>query len=165
MKEPGGDQQTDQALSFQSDGPGVPSLSLRESDPGLCDFDESVPMLLQRIYAGRGIRSQDQLKLSLRELPTPGRLRGLDQALALLVEAFEAGQKILIVGDFDADGATSTALSLLALKAMGHKTVEFLVPDRFRYGYGLTPEIVELAVQREPALLITVDNGDRKSVV
>ncbi|HAD09544.1 MAG TPA: single-stranded-DNA-specific exonuclease RecJ [Porticoccaceae bacterium] len=159
MKGLGGDQQTDQALCFQSDGPGVPSLGLRESDPGLCDFDESVPVLLQRIYAGRGIRSQDQLKLSLDELPAPGQLRGLDQALALLVEAFEAGQKILIVGDFDADGATSTALSLLALKAMGHKTVEFLVPDRFRYGYGLTPEIVELAAQREPDLLITVDNG------
>lgn len=159
MKGPGGNQQTGHAISAASNGSGVPALSLRDTDASLCDFDQSVPPLLQRIYAGRGIRCQDQLKLGLSELPAPGRLRGLDQALMLLIEALQTDRKILIVGDFDADGATSTALAMLALKAMGHENVEFLVPDRFRYGYGLTPEIVELAAARQPYLLVTVDNG------
>lgn len=135
------------------------SIRTRTADISTCQFDETVPALLQRIYAGRGVTQQDELKLGLAELPPPDDLLGLEQALALLTEALTKNQSILIIGDFDADGATSTALSVLALKSMGHHNVGFLVPDRFQFGYGLTPEIVELAYQTKPDLLITVDNG------
>ena len=86
-------------------------------------------------------------------------MRGLDTAVEHLVDVLQTKQKIVIVGDFDADGATSSALMMLALTAMGYESVEFLVPNRFDYGYGLTPEIVELAQQKRPDLIITVDNG------
>ena len=89
----------------------------------------------------------------------PDKLLGLDTAVGHLVDALEMQKKILIVGDFDADGATSSALMMLALRAMGFESVDFLVPNRFDYGYGLTPEIVELAQQKTPDIIITVDNG------
>lgn len=135
------------------------NIRLRSVDVSACEFDDSVPDLLQRIYAGRGITHQNELKRGLVELPPPDQLLGLDKALQLLLEAFTENLSILIVGDFDADGATSTALSVLALKSLGHHRVDFLVPDRFKYGYGLTPEIVALASEQKPDLLITVDNG------
>jgi single-stranded-DNA-specific exonuclease len=83
----------------------------------------------------------------------------VDIAVDLLVDALDLQQKIVIVGDFDADGATSSALMMLALRAMGFQSVDFLVPNRFDYGYGLTPEIVDLAQQKTPDIIITVDNG------
>src|SRR5690625_5141143 len=86
-------------------------------------------------------------------------MSGLEQAVALLEAALAQGQHILVIGDFDADGATSSALAIRALRAFGHQAVDYLVPNRFEYGYGLTPEIVELARTRQPDLLITVDNG------
>lgn len=121
--------------------------------------DDGMPALLQRLYLSRGVVASDQLGRQLAELPSPSQLRGLDAALGILEEALALGQSILIVGDFDADGATSTALGVLALEAMGAAAVDFLVPNRFEYGYGLTPEIVALALTRKPDLLITVDNG------
>src|SRR5690606_24464420 len=87
------------------------------------------------------------------------RLKGIEAAVTLLVEALEQRQRILIVGDFDADGATASAVGVLGLRMLGAAEVDYLVPNRFDYGYGLTPEIVEVARQREPQLLITVDNG------
>lgn len=136
-------------------------MNIRERDvtPGESSFDASLPPLLQRIYGTRGVKNQQQLGRQLAELPSPSLLLGLDSALSLLEIAIQNQHKILIVGDFDADGATSTVLGVLALQAMGFHSVDFLVPNRFEYGYGLTPEIVELALTRSPDLLITVDNG------
>lgn len=118
----------------------------------------NTPLLLTRLYAARGVNSEEQLQYELKHLLSPA-LKGLDAALGLLVAALRLGQKIMVVGDFDADGATSTALALRCLQAFGHTNVEFLVPNRFDYGYGLTPEIVDVAAQRAPDLIITVDNG------
>ena len=136
-----------------------PVILQRPYDLDQCQFSPEIPPLLQRIYAARGVTSDQQLERSLARLPKPQTLRGLDAAIALLAEALREQQKILIVGDFDADGATSTVVSLLALRGMGFQQVDFIVPNRFEYGYGLTPEIVELAKERNPDLIITVDNG------
>lgn len=112
-----------------------------------------------RILAGRGITSADELLTDFSVmLPAMG-LMGLEQAVALLNNAIDTHQKILIVGDFDCDGATSTALMVRVLREMG-ASVEYLVPDRFKYGYGLTPEIVELGIASyAPDVIVTVDNG------
>ncbi|MBK8103276.1 MAG: single-stranded-DNA-specific exonuclease RecJ [Cellvibrionales bacterium] len=118
-----------------------------------------VPSILARVYRHRGVRSGDELNYSFAHLPSPDLLKGLPEALALLVAALQQQQRILVVGDFDADGATSTAVALRGLRALGAKHVDFLVPDRFVYGYGLTPAIVELAQQQQPDLIVTVDNG------
>lgn len=136
-----------------------PVILQRPYDLDQCQFSPEIPPLLQRIYAARGVTSDQQLERSLARLPKPQTLRGLNAAIALLAEALRKQQNILIVGDFDADGATSTAVSLLALRGMGFQQVDFIVPNRFEYGYGLTPEIVELAKERNPDLIITVDNG------
>ncbi len=117
-----------------------------------------MPDVLRRIYAARGVRSAAQLEYALKNL-LPPRLKGLDCAAELLSEAVHRSRRILIVGDFDADGATSTALAVRCLRAMGHSQVDYLVPNRFEFGYGLTPEIVEVAAQRRPDLIVTVDNG------
>ncbi len=115
--------------------------------------------VLARVYRHRGVRSLDELDYSFSHLPSPDLLKGMPDALSLLVTALQQQQRILVVGDFDADGATSTAVALRGLRALGAKNVDFLVPDRFVYGYGLTPEIVQLARQQSPDLIITVDNG------
>ncbi|MGB1327838.1 MAG: single-stranded-DNA-specific exonuclease RecJ [Porticoccaceae bacterium] len=122
-------------------------------------FSQATSPLLQRIYQARGLHSDADLSLQLSKLPSPNLMLGIDTAVELLVEALESQQRVVIVGDFDADGATSSALMLLALRAMGFESVDFLVPNRFDYGYGLTPEIVELAQQKQPHMIITVDNG------
>jgi single-stranded-DNA-specific exonuclease len=114
---------------------------------------------LRQIYASRGVNSPAELDKSTQALLPPMGLKGMTQALTLLETALRQQQRVLIVGDFDADGATSSALSVLALRAMGCRQVDFLVPNRFEYGYGLTPEIVALAATRGTDLLITVDNG------
>jgi single-stranded-DNA-specific exonuclease len=114
--------------------------------------------VLARIYAARGVQSTDQLVRSLQGLHAP-RFKGMEAALLLLETALREQQRILVVGDFDADGATSTVLTVRALRAMG-AVVDYLVPNRFTYGYGLTPEIVALAQKtKAPDLVLTVDNG------
>ena len=119
---------------------------------------QGVPTFIAEILARRGVQSEQELKLQLKHLLAPN-LKGLDTAVELIDQAIDQQQKIVIIGDYDADGATSTALMILVLKEMG-ANVEYLVPDRFKYGYGLTPKIAELAQQTyQPDLLITVDNG------
>ncbi|WP_346836871.1 single-stranded-DNA-specific exonuclease RecJ [Microbulbifer sp. SAOS-129_SWC] len=122
-------------------------------------FASDTPKILQRVLLGRGVTSEADLDHRLAKLHAPQAMRGMERAVQLLVEAVRAQQKILIVGDFDADGATSSTLAVLALGAMGAPAVEFLVPNRFDFGYGLTPEIVEVAKESAPDVLITVDNG------
>ena len=119
---------------------------------------QGVPTFIAEILARRGVQSEQELELKLKHLLAPT-LKGLDTAVELIDQAIDQQQKIVIIGDYDADGATSTALMILVLKEMG-ANVEYLVPDRFKYGYGLTPKIAELAQQTyQPDLLITVDNG------
>ncbi len=131
----------------------------RPVDLSSCDFPEQLDPLLKRIYQARGISNQEQLDRQLSCLPKPASMQGVPAAVTRLVLALEQKHQIMIVGDFDADGATSSALMVLALTAMGYTNVEFLVPNRFDYGYGLTPEIVDLAAQKSPDIIITVDNG------
>lgn len=118
-----------------------------------------LPDILRRVFAARAVASGEELDYSLGRLIPPQRLGGLQAAAQLLAQAIEDRQRILIVGDFDADGATSCALCLRALRAMGAGDVRYLVPNRFEYGYGLTPEIVAVARRQQPALIMTVDNG------
>jgi single-stranded-DNA-specific exonuclease len=113
--------------------------------------------LLARVYAARGIEHPDQLADALGGLLPVGTLAGVSDAAELL--RAHSRRRILVIGDYDADGATSTALMLRALRSFGFAAVDFLVPNRFEYGYGLTPEIVALAAQRAPTLIVTVDNG------
>ncbi len=120
---------------------------------------EGLHPVLARIYAGRDVVSSSELDYSLaRLLPTAG-LAGLNDAVDLLAQALQAEWKILVVADFDADGATSCALALRALRLMGARRTAYLVPNRFQYGYGLTPEIVAVAQESRPDLIVTVDNG------
>jgi single-stranded-DNA-specific exonuclease len=114
--------------------------------------------VLRRIYGARGVHSALELDLSLSRLLPVSSLAGVDAAVELLL-AHRSRGRVLVVGDFDADGATSTALVVRALRAWGFAHVDFLVPNRFAFGYGLSPEIVALAAQRSPTLLVTVDNG------
>ncbi|PJG44128.1 recombinase RecJ [Acinetobacter tandoii] len=121
------------------------------------DF-QGVPAFIAQILARRGVQSEQELEFKLKHLMAPN-LKGLTQAIALLDHAIDQHKKIVIVGDYDADGATSTALMILALREMGAE-VNYLVPDRFKYGYGLTPAIADLAFAKfQPQVLVTVDNG------
>jgi single-stranded-DNA-specific exonuclease len=123
------------------------------------DFLPQVHPVLRRVYAARGLRSSDELELGLDRLLPVSTLDGLEAAVELMVGHIENRSRIVVVGDFDADGATSTALVLRALRGLGHENVAYLVPNRFRFGYGLTPEIVALAAEQAPGLIVTVDNG------
>lgn len=120
---------------------------------------DDVPPLLRRIYAARGVTGATELNRSLSALLPPDELSDIEPAADRVVRAIESDEPILLVGDFDADGATSVALAVSLLQALGARHVDFLVPNRFDYGYGLSPEIVALAAERGPSLLITVDNG------
>ena len=122
------------------------------------EFQTAIHPLLQRIYSARGVQHERELQYQLANLHKPN-FKGLPEAVSLLADAVVAQAKIIIVGDFDADGATSSALAVLALRAMGLSNVDFLVPNRFEYGYGLTPEIVAVAAAQQPDIIITVDNG------
>ncbi|MET0008857.1 MAG: single-stranded-DNA-specific exonuclease RecJ [Candidatus Thiodiazotropha sp. 6PLUC4] len=122
-------------------------------------FSAEVHPVLQRIYGARGISRQEELELTLSQLLPVSQLKGVEAAAQLLFESIESGRSIMIIGDYDADGATSTVLSVLALRAFGCRAVSYLVPNRFEFGYGLTPEIVDLAAQSSPDLIVTVDNG------
>lgn len=118
-----------------------------------------LPPLLTRLYAARGVQSAAELDKGLARLIPYQQLKGIDAAVDLLVQALQQRQRILIVGDFDADGATASSVGVLGLRMLGATHVDYLVPNRFEYGYGLTPEIVAVALQRQPELLVTVDNG------
>jgi single-stranded-DNA-specific exonuclease len=136
----------------------VSGMEIRRRALGVAhDFAGQVHPVLRRVYAARGIDNDSELDLSLDRMLPVGSLEGLDAATRLLA-AHRAG-RVLVIGDFDADGATSTALVVRALRAMHFAHVDFLVPNRFRFGYGLTPEIVALAAGRAPSLIVTVDNG------
>lgn len=115
--------------------------------------------VLARVYAARNVRSPEELDYSLRRLHHPRALKGIDAAVALLAQALRTDLHIVLVADFDADGATACALAVRALRALGARRVSYVVPDRFRYGYGLTPEIVAVAAAQAPDVLVTVDNG------
>ena len=134
---------------------------IRRRDPVTTELSGgfSVHPLLARVYAGRGVSCAEQLNLALDQLLPPEGLLNVRSAAVLLADALAGDKKILVVGDFDADGATSTTLAVSALRAFGATRVDFLVPNRFEYGYGLTPEIVALASREQPDLIITVDNG------
>jgi single-stranded-DNA-specific exonuclease len=131
----------------------------RRSLTAQVSFDPPLHPLLARIYSGRGIQSSGELDLALEHLLPPALMLNADRAAVMLADAIASDARIVVIGDFDADGATSTALAVTALRAFGATQVGYLVPNRFAYGYGLTPEIVELAARDRPDLIITVDNG------
>jgi single-stranded-DNA-specific exonuclease len=135
-----------------------PHIQVRPLPEAMPDLGELHPVLA-RLYAARGLSDPAHLEYSLRHLLPYQGLLGIGTAVELLVTALQRQQRVLIVGDFDVDGATSTALAMLALRQLGLGSVEYMVPDRFKYGYGLTPEIVAVAAKRQPDLIITVDNG------
>ncbi|MGE5471495.1 MAG: single-stranded-DNA-specific exonuclease RecJ [Bacteroidota bacterium] len=114
--------------------------------------------LLARLYAARGITDKSELDYELKSLLPPASLTHASDAAQMLADAIEAEARLLIIGDYDCDGATATAVGMRALKMLG-ADVHFLLPDRFKLGYGLSPEIVDLAAQQSPDLIITVDNG------
>jgi single-stranded-DNA-specific exonuclease len=114
--------------------------------------------LLARLYAARGVEAAEELDTQLKALLPPDGLKGMARAAVLLADAVAAGRKILIVADYDCDGATACAVGLRALRAMGGQ-VDYLVPNRFETGYGLSPEVARLAAAKRPDLLVTVDNG------
>jgi len=123
------------------------------------DLGNGLHPILQRIYAARGVRSPNELECTLKHLLPVDDLMGMEQAVDVITAAIRNDKKILIVADFDCDGATSCAVAVRGLRTLGARSVQYLVPNRFEYGYGLTPEIVEVASQYEPDVLITVDNG------
>ncbi len=115
--------------------------------------------VLRRVYGARGLLDPGELELRLERLLPVSSLDGVEHAAELLFARLRSRGKVLVIGDFDADGATSTALMMRHLARLGFEQPEFLVPDRFRFGYGLTPEIVRVAAARKPSLIVTVDNG------
>lgn len=127
------------------------------SSEALKGFD--IHPLLKRIYANRNIDSPDQINYSLSHLHDFRLLKGIDRAAEIVADSIIKQENVIVVGDFDADGATSSAVVVRALRLFGLKSVSYLVPNRFEYGYGLTPEIVAVASSRSPDLIITVDNG------
>lgn len=131
----------------------------RTFDPALLETFDAVHPVLARIYASRGVTSTDELTYSLDRLSSYETLKDIDKAAEILAQALVANKTFVIVGDFDADGATSTTLAVRALRALGAQNVHFIVPNRFEFGYGLTPEIVALTEPFSPDVLITVDNG------
>ncbi|WP_322002638.1 single-stranded-DNA-specific exonuclease RecJ [Marinobacter alexandrii] len=140
----------------------TPKKILRRPQPDTAPaWGRNLPPLLRRLYAARGITSDEQLSYTLKSLASPMELRGIDRAVELLAEAIGQQQRVLVLGDFDADGATSTAVAMLGLSMLGLQSVDFRVPSRFADGYGLTPGIIErLRDEGElPDLLVTVDNG------
>ena len=112
-----------------------------------------------RVLAARGVTDVNELDFSLAHLPKPDKLPGIDKAVARLQLARARQERITVVGDYDCDGATSTAVAVLGLAMMGFEQVDYLVPNRFEYGYGLSPAIVDVAKRGDPSLILTVDNG------
>ena len=122
-------------------------------------FSDSIHPLVQKIYSQRAISTSEDLELGLKNLITPEKFKGMKEAVDLLLRVLKKQQRILIVADFDADGATSCVLAINILKQLGIKNIDYIVPNRFEYGYGLTPELVESGKSFNPDLIITVDNG------
>ena len=120
--------------------------------------EEGFPEPLARVLAARGIESGEDLKADWRAMLPPQTLMGTCAAARLLADAIEKGLRIMVIADYDCDGATACAVALMGLRSMGAK-VDYLVPDRFVYGYGLTPAIVDLAAEKHAQLILTVDNG------
>ncbi len=133
-------------------------LRRREAVDGV-ELPADLPPLLQRLYASRGVRSAQELERCVKGMLPWTQLTGVEKAVEMLHDAFQKGLHIVVVGDFDADGATSTALSVLALRALGYGNVSYLVPNRFEDGYGLSPEVVDQAHARGAQMIMTVDNG------
>jgi len=137
----------------------VKPLISRRPVPSAHQFSAAIAPVVQRVLAARSVLNDAALQLDFKALYPPDLLTGIDVAVALLYAQLRRQGRVLIVSDFDADGATSCALAIRALRAFGFQHVDYIVPNRFEYGYGLTPEIVELARGKTPDLLITVDNG------
>ncbi|EJL3450397.1 single-stranded-DNA-specific exonuclease RecJ [Salmonella enterica] len=133
-------------------------LRRREADE-TAELPADLPPLLRRLYASRGVRSARELERSVKGMLPWQQLSGIDNAVEILYNAFREGIRIIVVGDFDADGATSTALSVLGMRALGCDNISYLVPNRFEDGYGLSPEVVDQAKARRAQLIVTVDNG------
>ena len=133
-------------------------LRRREADE-TAELPAELPPLLRRLYASRGVRSAQELERSVKGMLPWQHLNGVEKAVEILYNAFREGTRIIVVGDFDADGATSTALSILAMSALGCSNIDYLVPNRFEDGYGLSPEVVDQAHARGAQLIVTVDNG------
>ncbi|HHG3531425.1 TPA: single-stranded-DNA-specific exonuclease RecJ [Vibrio parahaemolyticus] len=131
----------------------------RRPEPDLSLLPDSIPPILKRIYINRGITDIAQLETSARRLHSYQKLGGIEQAVELLFQAIQEQKRIIVVGDFDADGATSSALSVLALRMLGSNNVDYLVPNRFEDGYGLSPEVVDQALELGAEMIMTVDNG------
>ncbi|HBC3494575.1 TPA: single-stranded-DNA-specific exonuclease RecJ [Vibrio parahaemolyticus] len=131
----------------------------RRPEPDLSLLPDSIPPILKRIYINRGITDIAQLENSARGLHSYQKLGGIEQAVELLFQAIQEQKRIIVVGDFDADGATSSALSVLALRMLGSNNVDYLVPNRFEDGYGLSPEVVDQALELGAEMIMTVDNG------
>lgn len=131
----------------------------RRPDADVTLLPGSMPDLLKRIYINRGITHLDQLQTAAKGLHSFQKLGGINKAVELLFEAISTQKRIIVVGDFDADGATSSALSVLALRMLGSNNVDYLVPNRFEDGYGLSPEVVDQAIELGAQMIMTVDNG------
>jgi len=127
--------------------------------PDNINLPDLIHPVLKRVYASRNIKSSKDLDYSLSSLIPFEQLSGINDAVILLQEMLEQKKRMLIIADFDADGATSCALAIRGLTAMGAKDVIYVVPNRFEHGYGLSPEIVDVALDYDPDLIITVDNG------
>ena len=115
--------------------------------------------VIDRIYRGRNVANMDDLENGLKGLTHFNALKGMPEAAQILADAIEQNKRVIIVGDFDADGATSTSVCILALRAMGYHNVDFLVPNRFDFGYGLSVPIVDEAAKQGAEVIVTVDNG------
>ncbi|MBA5683033.1 single-stranded-DNA-specific exonuclease RecJ [Photobacterium damselae subsp. damselae] len=131
----------------------------RRPEADISGFSDAIPARLKRIYASRGITHDGELERGAKGLLSYNQLHGMAQAVDLLEQALRNNQRIIIVGDFDADGATSSALSVLAFKMLGCQNVDYLVPNRFDDGYGLSPEVVDQALAKGVEVIMTVDNG------
>ncbi|MEH6503668.1 MAG: single-stranded-DNA-specific exonuclease RecJ [Cycloclasticus sp.] len=136
-----------------------PKIKRREAISSDVTLLSEIHPVLRQVYLNRGITHSDQLDRTLKNLPNYQHLSGISGAVDIILRAIQTDQKILIVADFDADGATSCALAIRGLRMLGAKHLDFVVPDRFKFGYGLTPEIVDVALEHKPDLIITVDNG------
>ncbi|NVP03193.1 single-stranded-DNA-specific exonuclease RecJ [Photobacterium damselae subsp. damselae] len=131
----------------------------RRPEADISGFSDAIPARLKRIYASRGVTHDGELERGAKGLLSYNQLHGMAQAVDLLEQALRNNQRIIIVGDFDADGATSSALSVLAFKMLGCQNVDYLVPNRFDDGYGLSPEVVDQALAKGVEVIMTVDNG------
>jgi single-stranded-DNA-specific exonuclease len=137
----------------------MPPRILRRPVPTIGDWPEHVPDVLRRVYAARGVLSHAESELRLADLLPPDALGGIEAASALLTDAIRNDRRIVIVGDFDCDGATGTAVGVRGLRLLGARNVAYQVPHRVLHGYGLSPVLVEAMLPLQPELVITVDNG------